>query len=218
MSSTKPLSAIDVLRYIGMVTREVSTREYEGLPARVLSATCAYDTTIDDVWDAITNPERLPRWFLPVSGDLRLGGRYQLEGNASGQITTCDAPRVLNLTWEFGGQISWVQVRLNELSDGGTSLRLEHIAHVPEDFWNQYGPGAVGVGWDLSLLALGRYLETGAAIDPKEGADWPTTEDGKKFVSRSSDEWCGASIAAGTPEAAAREAAGRTTAFYTGQG
>jgi uncharacterized protein YndB with AHSA1/START domain len=218
MSSTKPLSEIDVLRYIGMVTREVHTRDYEGLPARVLSAMCAYDTTIDDVWDAITSPERLPRWFLPISGDLRLGGRYQLEGNASGQITACDAPRLLDLTWEYGGQLSWVQVRLTELSDGGTSVRLEHIAHVPEDFWNQYGPGAVGVGWDLAMLALGRYLETAATIDPKEGAEWPTTEDGKNFVSRSSDEWCRASIAAGTPEAAAREAAGRTTAFYTGQG
>ena len=34
------------------------------------------DAAIDDVWDACTNPERIPRWFLPVSGDLRLGGRY----------------------------------------------------------------------------------------------------------------------------------------------
>jgi len=217
VSSDKHSSDIDVLRYIGMVTREIRTREYEGRPARVLLATCAYDTTIDDVWDAITNAERIPRWLLPISGDLRLGGRYQLEGNANGQITACDPPRMLDLTWEYGGQVSWVQVRLTELSDGGTSLRLEHIAEVPDDLWDQYGPGAVGVGWDLAMLGLGRHLETDATFDPKQAADWPTTEDGKDFVSRSSDEWCRASIAAGTPEAAAREAAGRTTAFYTGQ-
>jgi uncharacterized protein YndB with AHSA1/START domain len=217
MSSDKHLSAIDVLRYIGAVTREIQGREYEGRPARVISATCAYDTTIGDVWDAITNPERIPRWFLPISGDLRLGGRYQLLGNASGQITACDPPRMLDLTWEFGGQISWVKVRLAELSDGGTSLGLEHIAHVPDDLWNQYGPGAVGVGWDLTMLGLGRHLETGATVDPKQAAEWPATDDGKEFVSRSSDEWCRASIAAGTPEKAALEAAGRTTAFYTGQ-
>lgn len=216
MSSDKHSSDFDVLRYIGMVTREIHTREYEGRPARVLLATCPYDTTIDDVWDAITNPERIPRWLLPISGDLRLGGHYQLEGNASGQITACDPPRTLDLTWEFGGQVSWVQVRLTELSDGGTSLRLEHTAHVPDDLWNQYGPGAVGVGWDLATLGLGRHL-AGATVDPKQAAEWPTTEDGKDFVSRSSDEWRRASIAAGTPEAAAREAAGRTTAFYTGQ-
>jgi hypothetical protein len=124
---------------------------------------------------------------------------------------------MLDLTWEFGGQVSWVQARLTELSDGGTSLRLEHIAHVPDDLWNQYGPGAVGVGWDLALLGLGYHLGTAAAVDPKQAEEWPTTEDGKDFVSRSSDEWARASIAAGTPEAEAREAAGRTTAFYTGQ-
>jgi uncharacterized protein YndB with AHSA1/START domain len=215
--SDKNSSDIDVLRYIGLVTREIHTREYEGRPARVLLATCAYDTTIDDVWDAITNSERIRRWFLPISGDLRLGGCYQLQGNASGQITACDPPRMLDLTWEFGGQVSWVQVRLTERSDGGTSLRLEHIAHVPDDLWNQYGPGAVGVGWDLAMLGLGRHLETGAAVDPQQAAEWPTTEVGKDFVSRSSDEWSRASIAAGTQEAAAREAAERTTAFYTGQ-
>jgi uncharacterized protein YndB with AHSA1/START domain len=217
VSSVNPLTDIDVLRYIGAVTREVHTREYEGRPARVVSAACAYDATLDEVWDAITNAERIPRWFLPISGDLRLGGRYQLEGNAGGEITGCDPPRLLDLTWEFGGQVSWVRVRLTELSDGGTSLRLEHIAHVPDDFWNQYGPGAAGVGWDLALLGLGRHLETGAAVDLKQAAEWPTTENGKDFVGRSSEEWGRASIEAGTAESAAREAAGRTTAFYTGQ-
>jgi uncharacterized protein YndB with AHSA1/START domain len=218
MPSAKRFLDIDVLRYIGAVSREIETRDHQGRAARVLVANCAYDATFDDVWDAITNPERIPRWFLPISGDLRLGGRYQLHGNAGGEIIACDPPRTLDLTWEFGGQVSWVNVRLTELSDGGTRLRLEHIAHVPEDFWNQYGPGAVGVGWELAMLGLSRHLETGAAADAKEAAVWPTTEQGKDFVSRSSDEWRRASVAAGTPAAAAREAASRTTAFYTGQG
>ena len=217
MPSGKHSSEIDVLRYIGAVKREIHTREHQGRPARVLAASCAYDTTIDDVWDAITNPERIPGWFLPISGDLRPGGRYQLQGNAGGQITACDPPRAFDITWEFGGQVSWVNVRLTKLSDGGTQLRLEHIAHVPDDLWNMYGPGAVGVGWDLTMLGLGRHLETASTVDPKQAAGWPTTDEGKRFVSSSSDEWCRASIAAGTPETAAREAASRTTAFYTGQ-
>lgn len=208
---------IDVLRYIGAVTRQVQSRDHEGRPARVIVATCTYDTTVEDVWDAITSGERIPRWFLPISGDLRLGGRYQLRGNAGGEITVCEPPRSLGVTWEMGGQVSWVQVRLAELSDGGTRLQLEHIAHVPDDLWNQFGPGAVGVGWDLALLlGLGRHLSTGAPVDPKEAAAWPASEEGKDFVRRSSDEWCRASIAAGTDEAAARGAASRTTAFYTG--
>lgn len=208
---------IDVIRYIGAVTRQVGCRDHNGRPARVVVASCAYDTTIDDVWDAITNAERIPRWFLPISGELRLGGRYQLQGNASGQITSCEPPRSLAVTWEFGGQVSWVYVRLTELSDGGTRLQLEHIAHVPDDFWNQYGPGAVGVGWDLAIMGLGRHLATDRAADPKDVTTWLASEEGKDFVGRSSDQWGNASIAAGTDETAAGDAASRTTAFYRGE-
>ena len=140
-----------------------------------------------------------------------------MHGNASGQVTGCEPPRSLALTWEFGGQVSWVHVQLMELSDGGTRLQLEHIAHVPDELWNQYGPGAVGVGWDLTMLGLGRYLSTSDAVDPKEAAAWPASEEGKDFVRKSSDEWGRASISAGMDEASARSAASRTTAFYSGE-
>lgn len=207
---------LDPLRYIGAVTREVQNREHEGRPARVVVATCAYDTSVEDVWDAITNPERIPRWFLPISGDLRPGGRYQLHGNASGQITVCEPPRSLALTWEFGGQLTWVNVGLSKLSDGGTRLRLEHIAHVPDDLWAQFGPGAVGIGWDMTLMGLGLHLSTGSSADPKQALAWQVSAEGKDFARRSSAEWCRASIAAGTAEAEAHGAAARVTAFYTG--
>ncbi|HXW15906.1 MAG TPA: SRPBCC family protein [Terriglobia bacterium] len=208
---------IDVLRCTGAVIREVRSRGHDGRPAWVVVATRAYDTTMDDVWDAITNPQRIVRWFLPISGDLRVGGHYQLQGNASGQIQVCEPPRLLQVTWESGGQVSWVNIRLTELSDGGTRLQLEHIGHVPDDFWKRFGPGAVGVGWDLALLGLSLHLSTGAAVDPKEAAAWTLSAEGKEFVRRSSDEWGRASIAAGTEEGAARDAASRTTAFYCGE-
>jgi uncharacterized protein YndB with AHSA1/START domain len=207
----------DILRYIGAVTREVQTREREGRPARVVIATCAYDTAIEDVWDAITNPDRIPRWFLPIEGDLRLGGRYQLQGNAGGTITACEPLRHLGVTWEFGGQVTWVEVRLTALSDGGTRLRLEHIAHVPDEVWNQYGPGATGVGWDLTMMGLRQHLGTGEAVDPEQWAAWMISEEGKGFIRQSSGEWCRASISAGTDEALALGAASRTVAFYWGE-
>src|SRR5690349_16710857 len=61
----------DIPRQIGAVTRKVETRLHDGQPARVVVATRTYDTTVDDLWDAVTSKERIPRWFLPVSGDLR---------------------------------------------------------------------------------------------------------------------------------------------------
>lgn len=206
----------DVLRYIGAVQRELKTLDKDGQPARMIVATCSYDTNIDDLWDAITNRDRIPRWFLPIEGDLRLGGRYQLKGNAGGEITRCDPPRQLDVTWEFGGGVSWVSVHLSALSDGGAQLRLEHIAHVPDDMWNQFGPGAVGVGWDMTLMGLGRHLSSGSSVDPAQAAAWAASEEGKQFVRGSSAGWCEASIAAGSDEQAARSAADRTTQFYGG--
>jgi uncharacterized protein YndB with AHSA1/START domain len=207
---------IDITRHIGATTRVVTSRERDGKPAKVVVASRTFDTGIDDVWDALTNAERIPRWFMPVSGELRLGGRYQLQGNAGGEIVRCDPPRHLALTWEYGGDVSWVDVRLSE-RDGATHLELEHVAHVPDGFWDQYGPGAVGVGWELGLMGLAEHLATGASYDPVEGAAWPTTDDGKRFTRASSDGWADASIAAGTPANAARAAGERTTAFYTGE-
>jgi len=111
---------VDVTEYMGAVSREVQSRDHQGRPAQVVIATRTYDTTMDDAWDALTNGERIPRWFLPVSGDLRPGGRYQLEGNAGGQITECDPPRQLAITWEYGGVVSWVKVSLDpvEMANG----------------------------------------------------------------------------------------------------
>ena len=206
----------DIPRHIGAVTRKLETRLHEGRPARVVVAARTYDTTVDDLWDAITNKERIPRWFLPVSGDLRLGGRYQLQGNAGGTITRCEPPRVVAMTWEFGGDVTWLEVTLEPTADGRAKLQLEHMAHVPEPRWDEYGPGAVGVGWDTAFLGLANHLATGASVDPREAMAWLGSENGREFVRKSSDDWCRASIDAGTDAAAARAAAARTTAAYTG--
>src|SRR5690606_15126519 len=117
----------DITRQIGAVRRQVVHPEYEGKPAQAIIATQTYDAAIEDVWDACTNPDRIPRWFMPVSGDLRLGGRYQLGGNAGGEIVACEPPRHLKVTWEYDNKVSWVEVRLSEEPDGRTTLELQHI-------------------------------------------------------------------------------------------
>jgi uncharacterized protein YndB with AHSA1/START domain len=209
---------MDIISRVGAVVRAVEGRDHNGKPARVVIATRTYDTDPDDLWDAITNRERLPRWFLPVEGDLRLGGRYQLKGNAGGEITRCEAPRRLDVTWEYGGDMSWVNVTLEPKARDRTLLTLEHIAHVDvkPEFWDQFGPGAVGVGWDLGLHGLALHIETGKPVDSAENEAWSMSPEGKAFIGASSEGWRKASIAFGTPEAAADAAAARTAAFYTG--
>lgn len=198
------------------MTREVETRDHDGRDARVLIATRTYSTERADLWDAITNPERIPRWFLPVSGDLRLGGKYQLDGNAGGEITACEPPRHLALDWEMHGNTSWVRVTLSDDPSDGTLLRLEHIAHYSEQMWTQFGPGAGGAGWDQALLGLQEHFAETPALTPDQAMDWHTTEEGRAFIRQSSRAWGQADIANGTEPATARAAAERTRAFYTG--
>lgn len=206
---------VDVARVLGLVTRSVRNFEKDGKPASAVTLSRLYDTSVDDLWDALTNKERIPRWFLPVEGELRVGGRYQLKGNAGGSITACTPPRHFAATWEFGGATSWIDVALAPDKDRAL-LTLEHTAII-EDHWNQFGPGAVGIGWDLSLTGLEQFLATGKANDHEEAEAWMMSPGGKDFMSQSGEFWRAAHVASGVDPASAKERSDRTIAFYRGE-
>ena len=205
----------DFNSYLGAVTRTVSELEREGMPARNVTLERSYDTTADDLWDAITNPERLPRWFLPISGELQLRGRYQFEGNAGGMITECVPPRFVSATWEFGGGISWVEVRITSEGVARSRLTLSHICPV-DDHFEKYGPGAVGIGWDLGLSGLAVHLLDGGS-DRFDEEVFMASDEGKAFITSASEDWRRAAVAAGENPSRAEAAAKLTTAFYTGE-
>ena len=209
---------IDVAQQINAVRRRVGTRVLEAGEARTVTISQTYAAPLDDVWDACTNPERIRRWFLPVSGDLREGGHYQIEGNASGTIESCDPPHGFDATWEYGGEMSWIELRLTTTPEGATRFALEHVAHVGDTRWDEFGPGAVGVGWDLGLVGLALHLASGEAVDPQDGAAWAASDEGREFMTLSSERWRAANVEAGAPEAHAREAADRTLAAYVSGG
>jgi hypothetical protein len=79
---------IDVTSQINSVRRTVGSRVLEAGEARTVTISQVYDTDDEDLWDACTSADRIQRWFLPVTGDLRLGGRFHLEGNADGKGQT----------------------------------------------------------------------------------------------------------------------------------
>ncbi len=206
---------IDVSHQISAVRRSVGKRTLEAGEARVVTVSQVYPADLDDVWDACTSAERIQRWFLPVSGELRLGGRYQLEGNAGGVVERCDPPKGFAATWEFGGEVSWIELKLTPEGDG-TRFDLEHIAHVADERWAEFGPGAVGIGWDSILLGLTQNLTSPeSAIKPSEAMAWMLSPEGKAFVTASSEDWYRANVDAGEEPAAARAAADRCTAAYT---
>jgi uncharacterized protein YndB with AHSA1/START domain len=205
---------IDVSHQISAVRRTLGDRVLEGKEARVLTISQVYDTDVDDLWDACTNAERIPRWFLPVSGELKLGGKYQLEGNAGGTVERCEPPKSFAATWEFGGNVSWIEVRLTPEGDG-TRFELEHVAHIDER-WDEFGPGAVGIGWDGALVGLVLHLAApGTAVDPEAAMAWMMSPEGIRFMTASNEAWYEADVAAGADPAKARAAADRTLKAYT---
>ncbi|MFD6859303.1 SRPBCC family protein [Rhodococcus sp. NPDC060090] len=207
----------DVKTRTETLRRIIGHRVVDGKDAAVVTVSQSYPTDADDLWDACTNPERIPRWFLPISGELRVGGRYQFEGNAGGEVLTCTPPKSFSATWEFGGGMSWIEVSIIPEPGDCARFELSHIAHAEGDHWETYGPGAVGIGWDQALLGLGLHLDSGAAVDPAEFEKWSLSPQGLSYVREAGNGWCDADVAAGTDPEAARERADRTIAFYSGE-
>ena len=210
------MTDVDIEHQINAVERKLGSRIIDAKEAHVVTISQSYDTDQNDLWDAVTNIERIPRWLMPISGDLTVGGSYQLEGQAGGTVLTCDPPKNFTATWEFGGGVSWIDVTVSADGPGRSRLVIEHIAHV-DDHWDQFGPGAVGMGWDSMVLGLAIHVATGAAIDPSFGEQWIVTDDGRRFLTLSGERWCDANIAFGTSPSTAREMAQRCLAAYLGE-
>ncbi len=219
------MTSVDVQAHIDAVDRTVEVRgagdalEYAQVLARI------YPSPIDDVWEAVTSAERIERWFLPVTGDLRIGGTYQLIGNAGGEIVSCSPPAdgraEYSITWGMGGEPAVVTVTLTAVDDDSTRLDLSSVAgsaSIPDGFWEKYGPGAMGVGWDQVFLGLALHLAGDTAITPDKAMEWQMSEEGFAYVRASASAWGAAHVSAGADEADARAAADTTFGFYTGTG
>jgi uncharacterized protein YndB with AHSA1/START domain len=195
---------IDIDTQVNAIHREVGTRSAESGEVVSVLLRREYRASAADVWDAVTDPERVKRWFMPVSGDLREGGNFQLEGNAGGRILRCDPPRLLRAT--FGGETSIVELRITPDGEDATTFELEHT--VPIEMAGS-GAGAlyVGPGWDGALMALGLFLDGIETEDPVAAASSPEAQ---AFSRESVQAWTAAIEASGTaqPEeiAAAAEA------------
>jgi len=178
----------DMLAELDAIRREVRNGEAETV---VVTLTRTYTADVDDVWEALTDPERIARWFSPVTGDLREGGTFQIQGNAGGDIRRCERPTWLSLT--FGSPDSIVDVRLTPEGER-TTLELAHA--VPLAMAGS-GAGALypGPGWDGALMGIGIYLRGEAIGDPAEAANSPEVVE---FNKGSVDRWTAAVEASGT--------------------
>ena len=191
---------IDIAEQIGAISRQVEQQPGESGEIVTVTMERRYPAEVADVWQAMTDPERMHRWFLPITGDLRQGGNFQLEGNASGDILTCDPPRHLVVT--FGAETSVVDVVLSGDAEE-TLLKLTHSVPI-ELAGTTAGALYVGPGWDGALLGLALYLKGEVSDDPVAAANSPEAQD---FNVKSIEEWVSAIEASGTSDADAIAAA-----------
>lgn len=192
----------------------------DGAAAHVITLSQIFPHPPAAVWAAFTSVERLSTWFTPVEGELREGGRFQFRNNAGGLIETCEPERRIAATWEFGGGISWVT--LDFAAEGaGTRLTLTHTAEagdMPPGFWEQYGPGATGVGWDLGFVGLGLHLDAPGAPRPENFEEqWVGSPEGRGYVIASARDWTRAATDGGVDPGESGGWAAELVAFYTGR-
>jgi uncharacterized protein YndB with AHSA1/START domain len=104
-----------------------------------------FDTDVDDVWSAITDPLRLARWIGEVAGDLRLGGEYRYRFFASGaegrgRVEACEPPRRLLLAHGLGQQHELV-LEVTLAGDGDQTILVVEERGMPLGLLAAYGAG-----------------------------------------------------------------------------
>ncbi len=126
-----------------------------------------FDTDIDDLWAALTDPRRLARWHGQVEGDLRPGGEFrrslESEGwDGTGRVEACEPPRRLLVTiretdesWRKGHGVPPFDAAIEAAltADGDQTILVVEVHGMPLDKIAFYG-----VGWQIHAENLAAHL------------------------------------------------------------
>jgi uncharacterized protein YndB with AHSA1/START domain len=126
-----------------------------------------YDTDIDDLWSALTDPGRLAHWIGEVDGDLRPGGEFRFHFFASGsegtgRVEACEPPRRLLLTMALGQPDEDV-IEATLTANGGQTILVWEEQGMPLDLLAAYGAGVQIHVEDLAAYLAGRQRVDAAA-------------------------------------------------------
>src|SRR5512133_981262 len=126
-----------------------------------------YDTDINDLWAAITDPARLARWHGQVEGDLRPGGEFRVyieaaDIESTGRVEACEPPRRLLVTtretdesYRKGQGVPPFDASLEATltADGDQTILVIEVQGMPLDKIAFYG-----AGWQIHAENLAAYL------------------------------------------------------------
>jgi len=129
-----------------------------------------FENEIGDVWSALTDPQRLARWYGKVGGDLRVGGVFtsyvrSSEWNGQGRVNECVSRQRLEVTmWEEEGKERNLAAEL--IDDASATILMLEVRGLPIDLvW------AYGAGWHVHLEDLATHLSGGESLNPPERWD-----------------------------------------------
>ncbi len=135
-----------------------------------------YDTTVDDLWSAITDPDRLARWYGQVEGDLRPGGAFHLylesdDWGGTGRVEACEPPRRLLVTtresdesWRKGQGVPPFDetIEATLTADGDQTVLTLEIKGMPLNALAAYAGG-----WQIHVENLAAYIAGQERRDPE---------------------------------------------------
>ena len=105
-----------------------------------------FDTEIDDVWSALTDPSRLARWYGEVEGDLRLGGEYRVHLFASGwegtgRVEACEPQQRLLVRIKSEDEPDENDIEVTLTADGDQTIVVWEERGMPLNLLSAYGAG-----------------------------------------------------------------------------
>ena len=117
-----------------------------------------FDTDIDDLWSALTDPRRLARWIGEVEGDLRLGGEFRARfftsgWEGTGRVEACEPPQRLLLLTKDAGEPDEQVIEATLTADGDQTKLVIEVRGMPLDKIAFYG-----AGWQIHVEHLAAYL------------------------------------------------------------
>ena len=120
-----------------------------------------YDTDIDDLWSAITDPTRLARWYGEVEGDLRVGGEVRIRVFSSGwegvrRVRACEPPRRLLMVGKEEDAPYELVTEVWLTPDGDQTILIMEERGMPLEYLAGYGAGVQIHVEDLAAYVGGR--------------------------------------------------------------
>jgi uncharacterized protein YndB with AHSA1/START domain len=121
-----------------------------------------FDTDIDDLWSAITDPARIARWLGEVEGDLRLDGEFRAHFSlasgweGTGRVEACEPPRRLLVRTVDKGKSDVQFIEATLTADGDQTIFVWEERGMPVRLLAPYGAGIQAQVEDLAAYIAGR--------------------------------------------------------------